>query len=99
MTKHTHTPGPWRLIQDGPMPDSRSICAGDYGIGEVWNLNGNPENLANAHLIAAAPDMLAALERCEQILSNCIVAGEALADHFPTRLAAVRAAIAKAKGE
>jgi len=55
-----HTPGPWRFTRDH--------TPGQYGINErirdkhnsvICNLHVNAE--ANARLIAAAPDMLAAL--------------------------------------
>lgn len=90
MNNTLHTPSPWKhdstwgLIKHG----KTEICALHSG------------NLANAHLISAAPDLLSALERLLQIsqeeldqsathdgLVNC----EALAN--------ARAAIAKAKGE
>ena len=55
-----HTPGPWRVeterayIQITPT-DNVAIC-------ELWR-RGNPElEMANARLIAAAPDLLEALE-------------------------------------
>jgi hypothetical protein len=55
----SHTPGPWR--QTGP-----NVRAGDALICYVTNHHANaetpePEKLANARLIASAPEMLAAL--------------------------------------
>lgn len=51
-------------------------------------------SLANAHLIAAAPDLLAALERLEAGVRLWISNGVSDED-----MAAARAAIAKARGE
>ena len=57
--------------------------------------NEDPEGLANAHLIAAAPDLLEVAESFAQVT---VVDGHAigLMSEFFTR---ARAAIAKAKGE
>lgn len=58
-----HTPGPWKLARTtpgmttgliGPTPDKR--------LGTIHT--GSHEYVANAHLIAAAPTMLAALKEC-----------------------------------
>lgn len=82
----SHTPGPWEINQHyveavgGPCRARIAII--DDGAGT------NPE--ANAHLIAAAPEMLAALENLEN--DN----GQAMP---PSAWAKVQAAIAKAKGE
>ena len=64
-----HTPGPWFYVsrdewshavvtQDGTLPD---------GTGNYWNIasinkNREPEHKANGRLIAAAPDLLEALQ-------------------------------------
>ena len=68
MSIRLHTPGPWTVDYTD---DNLRIYAGDLLIGEV---NGSTEHIevrgldeetteANAWLIAAAPDLLAALER------------------------------------
>ena len=54
-----HTPGPWivdtdYIIQDGGTSDENTIAI--VGDQEEWK--------ANAHLIAAAPDLLEALKDC-----------------------------------
>lgn len=59
--KPQHTPGPWRTT--GP-----NVRAGDALICYATNHHANaetpePEKLANARLIASAPELLAALER------------------------------------
>jgi hypothetical protein len=61
MTKHT--PGPWTVEGRNRTNDGwRLFADSGYGVGVAWDCNGNPENEANARLIAAAPDLLAALK-------------------------------------
>ena len=59
-----HTPGPWILHPTAHHPAVRSIGTPDTGprrICTVGTMNGNPVDKANARLIAAAPELLAAL--------------------------------------
>lgn len=86
-----HTPGPWFISEDpyihvrqGTGEDNRGSCvlARDYC------------SLADARLIAAAPDLLAALE---MLWANCIPAEQNAVGRIA--LDAARAAILKAKGE
>lgn len=74
-----HTPGPWF---------AHNIGLGPNGEGPfTYPLGNDPDKAAaNARLIAAAPDMLAALMLAEQNATD------------RTALTAIRAAIAKAKG-
>ena len=55
----SHTPGPWSVSGWSILEDTNGtlIC-------EVlpWNEEGSAEDHANAHLIAAAPELLEALE-------------------------------------
>lgn len=107
MTERKHTPGPWKFAKGKTNVDGDTgnhigsvvtvekvgdypwyICAvDDYcGPGEA--------SQANAHLIAAAPELL---EACVALLARCEVLDEA---DCPTReLAMAVRAIAKAKGE
>ena len=96
MSKHTHTPGPW-AARYHESTDSYTIhVAGrsweSYAVAEVSDC---VQDEANARLIAAAPDLLAALERIEPILSRMY--GAQAADLPPVQI--VRAAIAKATAE
>ncbi len=85
-----HTPGPWVVDAEYISPASNlniSICAidrMDAGGPKSWFFG--PTTNANARLIAAAPDLLAALLRCKFDSLNM-----SLAD-----LAFCRAAVAKA---
>lgn len=101
MNTHTHTQGPWR-VGDWKYTDSRlawrrdgvpTILGANDAIAEVFNLyrpnaedDAESEALANARLIAAAPEMLAAL----QSLTHPMASDEDLQNAL--------AVIAKAKG-
>ena len=91
-----HTPGPWFITGSmtkyvearipGRMIQEVAACgptAADDGYGE--------QQMANARLIAAAPELLDALEEVVQWLE--------LGDHEGQMHSKARAAIAKAKGE
>jgi len=89
-----HTPGPWgcaytsnyahdyRITREDKTPLLLTVIANDHS-----------EQRANARLIAAAPDLLAALQLCERALEE----RDAEAEEYAAK--AARAAIAKATGE
>ena len=82
-----HTPGPWKIFDDHPDPDllCLHVYHGDEQIADV-------SELKNARLIAAAPDLLEALENLLKVHE-----GEGGTQYHAGDMA--RAAIAKAKGE
>lgn len=107
-----HTPGPWRANAK-PMGNPYGVIT-EHGENENWSICNDggrfiaaikmqPEEEANARLIAAAPEMLEALESALNVEgaaragSQFIPAYEGLDTgyHFEK----VRAAIRKAKGE
>lgn len=59
MTKHT--PGPWRVVEDRA-PSSLEVYAGKTAIAECWRRADVETEIANARLIAAAPELLDALK-------------------------------------
>ena len=62
-----HTPGPWWMQE---VPTSISVHAADGGVAKMTITPRSaraPEGRANARLIAAAPDLLAALRNCYAI--------------------------------
>ncbi len=82
-----HTPGPWHIVRRS------TVCAGDRDeidnpirvhVADCYGRRAE----ANAHLIAAAPDLLAA---CELAVRNL--------DPAPYWIGALTAAIAKARGK
>jgi len=95
-----HTPGPWIVY---PETNGSEICAVDMepglpiraAIAKVDTFNYG-EWIGNARLIAAAPDLLEALEELVDLFGG-LVSGEYPPDGFTTQPA--RDAIAKAKGE
>ena len=104
-----HTPGPWHLGPDDPETETREIFPDHYrgdpneedrgliAFVSQWKGQCHPSDMAeaaaNARLISAAPDLLAA---CKGLLNHALAehqfAGERLIE-------SVRAAIAKAEGE
>jgi hypothetical protein len=92
-----HTPGPWRYVQNqiraksgqkiGGVEISEMVCMMPHG-------PKYPGHDANAHLIAAAPDMLEALLLAEATIERLDKMGSAVGT-----LDVVAAAIKKAKGE
>lgn len=87
-----HTPGPWEVKQfGGPQisgPEGYAICT-MWGALSVDELAG--QDAANARLIAAAPELLGALDRAVQRLEGDWAATE--------EVDMARAALAKARGE
>lgn len=87
----THTPGPWF---------AHNIGLGPNGEGHfTYPLGTDPDKAAaNARLIAAAPDMLAALKAIHAA-HRAFSASEDWGVYDDEARAAAEAAIAKAKGE
>ena len=95
MTNPTHTPGPWKFGKELTARSGEWLVSFDAGskgrgiaIAETRAGSGNEE--ANARLIAAAPELLAACRLVEQAQRD---------GDYMTAFRAVSAAIAKAKGE
>lgn len=120
-TVAAHTPGPWKAQRDirhqlntGTLTDDSPKAWAVYGqskrvacisetLGVDWDKDTQAE--ANAHLIAAAPELLAALEYVASVLNMTDPEHEDFADSGADTVQAlcegearIRAAIAKAKG-
>ena len=89
-----HTPGPWTILPNTPhFVRAMHPAEGMQPVATVYHFGG--ELAANARLIAAAPELLEALEAVLPDLEHYV------ATHGPgpdKRLAIARAAIAKARG-
>lgn len=93
MSGHGHTPGPWEVMPGNLSP---LVCVkGDKGWPIAVVVSGHTIKGANAnqHLIAAAPDLLAALKEC---LPFC--KGHRETPAHVERYERVCAALAKARG-
>ncbi|WP_248321994.1 hypothetical protein [Caballeronia sp. Sq4a] len=88
-----HTPGPWTVNPRGDEGESNLVFANTLANGSrqlVASVAVGADAPANRRLIAAAPDLLAVLERASHINGF-----REFNDYLPT----IRAAIAKATGE
>lgn len=108
-----HTPGPWKAQRDlrgirnnGPLPlgelsfgvytDTRLLCMEDYrGLGFGPS---DEEQEANAHLIAAAPDLLEALKPLAEWLYSFRISHKQVGNLDMSLVDNAVAAIAKAEG-
>lgn len=95
-TKTTqHTPGPWKAEISTVRTVSEDQKEGGFRIADCYGIGSTQAN-ANARLIAAAPDLLEALERCAQTLEA--YAPKPFGWDY-TSLNAARSVIAQAGGE
>ena len=99
----SHTPGPWQFYEI-PHRDGLGIIGPGLEEDEIAHLDdmdrSRAENVANGYLLAAAPDLLAALEA---ILQTFAWASDDMLREYPDTpqpraILAARAAIARAKG-
>lgn len=105
MTEPKWTPGPWKVHKSRIGGDgfqyteviARTVIAKVHA-----SRSGGDDEIDNAHLIAAAPDLYEALrmllQSCEQLGGLCL----RTTDEFETRegaMDAARAALKKARGE
>ena len=99
-----HTPGPWRIAgstySERWIVDSESPKTGKQNLiamlQDHWEGNANGYMDANASLIAAAPQVLEALELADELIDQLIIDNT---DNYAEERAKIRAAIAAAKGE
>jgi hypothetical protein len=111
-----HTPGPWELVPPKPSSewrDESELDLGGFKAGEEWICTfgdstnfypseGSPPSEANARLIAAAPELLEALEQLSTWVSRAIVPEygprKPMPENCRKALEASQSAIAKATG-
>ena len=102
MSKHTQ--GPWTVSNEtdisGIENDPENGCVGPVDVAHVYLRTVQGRTEANARLIAAAPDLLEALEWCAETLAVFVADGSAAPESvIGKNLTTARAAIAKATGE
>ena len=98
MSDTKHTPGPWHAL---PARTGFYVQSENDIIVDTADQNaryGTIDNEANANLIAAAPELLVALEAVEIAATMGFASAEILRHDSAIRKG-IRAAIAKAKGE
>ncbi len=104
------TAGPWAVVDAvmGERVISRAtydtICAVDTSCNSAWTIESTAVNVANARLIAAAPDLLEAARELDAMWTEDVPGGpdNAPSIFMPETLAVwrkFRAAIAKATGD
>ena len=101
MSEHGHTPGPWRV--DGSPGVRQWIAAGESDLAVVFATDVQTRAAlpleANANLMAAAPDLLRAIEALRH-LARCMATGPGWTQElFDEALKAADAAVEKTKGE
>ena len=70
-TQIKHTPGPWAVCNwmvGNNVPTGETTVCGPNGDEHICTMDGNENNQANAHIIAAAPAMYEALLWAKQYL-------------------------------
>ena len=94
------TKGEWKVNPTGDINNFHIGCICRFqtlGIADVeTEYTGEPEALANARLIAAAPDLLEACEKAQKVF-GFIAENYKSAPHFPNAERLVETAIAKAQ--
>ena len=90
-----HTPGPWRVKYHESSPDQIAAVVSDHDLICAMPIDGN----ANARLIAASPELLAALERTVDRFERCLVRAGSDPEFAREAVKAARPVIAKARGE
>lgn len=95
-----HTPGPWVVHPTALHPAVRSVGQAEIAprrICTVGSMNGSPVDERNARLIAAAPELLEALQGLVAVLDRQLHSPHAAPRASP--LGRARAAIQKATGD
>ena len=95
MSAATHTPGPWSALPGHSCIGFIDIISRlDGVVAQVTQSDNSPSetDIANAHLIAAAPELLEALKLADAMLSGANMNANVVERK-------IRAAIAKAEGK
>lgn len=96
MTNAKHTPGPWHYTAGHYVPDVYAVVEGDRRKSVI----GEDMTEANARLIAAAPELLAALINCRDALRRlALESNHPFAKHCLGVADTASLIIAKAEGE
>jgi len=79
---HTFTPGPWRIDPDATFIGDHYVGtdSADIALMADWSIDLEPEQWANARLIAAAPELLEAANKAFDFLGGVDDAAEIRAE-------------------
>ena len=91
-----HTPGSWITDTEAIFSESGRKIAKIVGANSTETDEEFVEIEANAHLMAAAPQILEALEMADELIDQLIIDNT---DNYAEERAKIRAAIVAAKGE
>jgi hypothetical protein len=95
-----HTPGPWRATPYSVFSTRQDRRTETIVARCRLSVARTAEGLANAHLIAAAPDLLAACEEALEMAEYLSATwGTSHGDNYAEMAERLRAAIAKARGD
>ena len=96
MNETKFTPGPWKISEYRNSHSMIIVGSDEWDVAEV----GYPNRDANAHLIAAAPDLYKALANLEPYLDAIVCYASTIEEHPPNGfILETKAALAKARGE
>lgn len=99
------TKGPWQVISTSSEGYNLIKDYSGQQIADVWRfVPTRPEAIANANLIASAPDLYLALEACRDDLIHASIAAlksgnNTLHDEYTKRIFIASEALKKARGE
>ena len=103
--KAAHTPAPWQIEWNAGQSGEGHYITDSNDMGELSRIavvlfhdDADGETRANAHLIAAAPQLLEALQTTAENLRSWKAASNSGIKTFDSWLEVVEEAIAKAKG-
>lgn len=105
MKQAKHTPGPWRLEHLSWLPTGHvAISADKHGelAHVVWKMEDDdtsPQCEANAHLVAASPDLLSVARSTAAIGLHTLARGEKCSCTLCELVREAQLAVAKAQGE
>lgn len=90
-----HTKGPWSVSPDNPKAGEYDIVSDEWFIAGTYGGCDEVNGKANAHLIAAAPDLLEAAQSALELLT-CVEMERVKIRGKAADIKALKAAIAKA---
>lgn len=95
---NSHTQGPWTCFPKFDTPNLYAVYDKDENFFDDGSINCSTQR-ANAHLIAAAPELLEALENALNVLAGIATGDLKTIERDSPAIIKARAAISKAKGE